>query len=83
MTCHVARMVGVSTAGRSRGTDEIDIERSSLMFIDHIVHAAGQALRGSEYSLLLTFGVIQPEPEVSRGAGPASYQRKNRSQRSS
>jgi LacI family transcriptional regulator len=42
--------------GLERGTDEIDIERSSLLFVDHIVHAAEAVLRGTEYSLLLTFG---------------------------
>jgi DNA-binding LacI/PurR family transcriptional regulator len=39
-----------------RGADEIDIERTSLLFVDHIVHAAEAVLRGTEYSLLLTFG---------------------------
>ena len=39
-----------------RGIAEMDIERSSLLFVDHIVHAAEAALRGTEYSLLLTFG---------------------------
>jgi LacI family transcriptional regulator len=47
----------IALVGLNRGTDEIDIERSSLMFIDQIVHAAEQVLRGTEYSLLLTFGV--------------------------
>jgi len=42
--------------GLNRGTGEIDIERSRLMFIDHIAHAAEQALRGTEYTLPLTFG---------------------------
>jgi LacI family transcriptional regulator len=46
----------IALVGLIRGTDEIDVERSSLMFIDHIVHGAEQALRGTEYSLLLTFG---------------------------
>jgi LacI family transcriptional regulator len=46
----------IALVGLNRGTDEIDVERSSLMFIDHIVHAAEQVLRGTEYSLLLTFG---------------------------
>ena len=46
----------IALVGLYRGTDEIDVERSSLMFIDHIVHAAEQVLRGTEYSLLLTFG---------------------------
>ena len=46
----------IALVGLVRGTDEMDVERSSLLFIDHIVHAAEQALRGTEYSLLLTFG---------------------------
>ena len=49
----------IALVGLHRGTDEADeagVERSSLMFIDHIVHAAERALRGTEYSLLLTFG---------------------------
>jgi LacI family transcriptional regulator len=39
-----------------RGADEIDIERSSLLYVDEIVHAVEAVLRGSEVSLLLTFG---------------------------
>jgi LacI family transcriptional regulator len=39
-----------------RGLDEIDIERDSLLFVDQIVHAAEAVLRGSECSLLLSFG---------------------------
>jgi LacI family transcriptional regulator len=39
-----------------RGTDEMDVERSSLLFTDQIVHAAEAVLRGTEWSLLLTFG---------------------------
>jgi LacI family transcriptional regulator len=39
-----------------RGADEIDIERNSLLFVDEIVHAAEAVLRGSEVSLLLSFG---------------------------
>ena len=46
----------IGLVGLERGTDEIDIERSSLLFVDHIVHAAETVLRGTEYSLLLTFG---------------------------
>ena len=46
----------IGLVGLERGTDEIDIERSSLPFVDHIVHAAEAVLRGTEYSLLLTFG---------------------------
>src|ERR1700677_1981660 len=33
----------IALVGLYRGADEIDIERSSLMFIDHIVHAAERA----------------------------------------
>jgi LacI family transcriptional regulator, galactose operon repressor len=46
----------IGLVGLDRGADEIDIERSSLLFVDHIVHAAETVLRGTEYSLLLTFG---------------------------
>ena len=46
----------IALAGLVRGTDELDVERSSLLFVDHIVHAAEHALRGTDYSLLLTFG---------------------------
>jgi LacI family transcriptional regulator len=46
----------IGLVGLERGADEIDIERSSLLFVDHIVHAAEAVLRGTEYSLLLTFG---------------------------
>jgi LacI family transcriptional regulator len=46
----------IGLVGLERGTNEIDIEQSSLLFVDHIVHAAETVLRGTEYSLLLTFG---------------------------
>ena len=46
----------IGLVGLERGADEIDIERSSLLFIDHIVHAAEAVLSGTEFSLLLTFG---------------------------
>jgi LacI family transcriptional regulator len=46
----------IGLVGLDRGADEIDIERSSLLFIDHIVHATENILRGTENSLLLTFG---------------------------
>jgi LacI family transcriptional regulator len=46
----------IGLVGLARGVDEIDIERSTLLFIDHIVHAAEAVLRGTELSLLLTFG---------------------------
>jgi LacI family transcriptional regulator len=39
-----------------RGGEEIDIERSSQLYVDEIVHAVEGVLRGSEVSLLLTFG---------------------------
>jgi LacI family transcriptional regulator len=39
-----------------RGDHEIDIERNSLLFVDQIVHAAEAVLRGTGYSLLLSFG---------------------------
>ena len=59
----------IALVGLNRGTDEIDIERSSLMFIDHIVHAPEQVLRGTEYSLLLTFGT-RGEPFDKRTRAP-------------
>jgi hypothetical protein len=46
----------IGLVGPERGADEIDIERSSLLFADHIVHATEAVLRGTEHSLLLTFG---------------------------
>jgi LacI family transcriptional regulator len=46
----------IALVGLNRGNDEMDVERSSLMFMDYIIHAAEQVLRGTEYSLLLTFG---------------------------
>jgi LacI family transcriptional regulator len=46
----------IGLVGLDRGGDEIDIERTSLLFIDHIVHATENVLRGTENSLLLTFG---------------------------
>jgi LacI family transcriptional regulator len=46
----------VGLVGLERGENEMDIERSSLLFVDLIVHAAEQTLRGASLSLLLTFG---------------------------
>jgi len=46
----------IGLAGLERGDGEIGIERSSLLFADQIVHAAEAVLRGTGYSLLLTFG---------------------------
>jgi LacI family transcriptional regulator len=39
-----------------RGADELDIERTSLLFLDELAHAAESVLRGSDVSLLLSFG---------------------------
>ena len=46
----------IGLVGLVRSPDEIDVERTSLLFIDHIVHSAEEVLRATEYSLLLTFG---------------------------
>jgi LacI family transcriptional regulator, galactose operon repressor len=46
----------VGLVGLERGTEETGVERSSLLFVDRIVHAAERELRGAGYSLLLTFG---------------------------
>jgi LacI family transcriptional regulator len=47
-------IVGFVTVERS--LNEIDIERSSLLFVDQIVHAVETVLRDTDFSLLLTFG---------------------------
>jgi LacI family transcriptional regulator len=46
----------IGLAALERGTDEIDIEEAGQLFVDEIVHAVESVLRGSECSLLLTFG---------------------------
>lgn len=46
----------IGLVGLERGGDEIDVEQSSVLFTDQIVHAAEGVLRGTGYSLLLTFG---------------------------
>ena len=46
----------IGLVGLERGGTEIDVERSSVLFIDEIVHAAEGVLRGTGFSLLLTFG---------------------------
>jgi len=46
----------IGLAGLERGGNEIDVEHSSVLFIDQIVHAAEGVLRGTGFSLLLTFG---------------------------
>jgi LacI family transcriptional regulator len=46
----------IGLAALERGTDEIDIEQTGPLFIDELVHAVDGVLRGTECSLLLTFG---------------------------
>jgi LacI family transcriptional regulator len=46
----------IGLVGLERGLDQIDIERTSLLFVDQITRAAEAVLRGSECSLLLSFG---------------------------
>lgn len=46
----------IGFAALERGGSEMDIERNGLLFVDQIVHAAESVLRGTGYSLLLTFG---------------------------
>lgn len=47
-----------------RGHGQTDIERTSLLFVDQLVHAAEAVLRGSDCSLLLSFG--RPEKGFQR-----------------
>jgi len=46
----------IGFAAIERGGNEMDIEQNSVLFVDQIVHAAEAVLRGTGYSLLLTFG---------------------------
>ncbi len=46
----------IGLAALERGTDEIDIEQAGQLFVDEVVHAVESVLRGTECSLLLTFG---------------------------
>jgi LacI family transcriptional regulator len=46
----------IGFAGLERGGGETDIEQNSVLFNDQIVHSAEAVLRGTGYSLLLTFG---------------------------
>jgi LacI family transcriptional regulator len=46
----------IGFAALERGGAEMDIEQNSVLFVDQIVHAAEAVLRGTRYSLLLTFG---------------------------
>jgi LacI family transcriptional regulator len=46
----------IGLAALERGTDETDIEQAGQLFVDEIVHAVESVLRGTDCSLLLTFG---------------------------
>jgi len=46
----------IGLAALERSTDEIDIEQAGQLFVDEVVHAVESVLRGTECSLLLTFG---------------------------
>jgi LacI family transcriptional regulator len=46
----------IGFAALERGGGETDIEQNSVLFTDQIVHSAEAVIRGTGYSLLLTFG---------------------------
>jgi LacI family transcriptional regulator len=46
----------IGLVGLERGIAETGVERTSLLFIDQVVHAAESVLRGTSFSLMLTFG---------------------------
>jgi LacI family transcriptional regulator len=46
----------IGLAGLERGITEVGIEKTSPLFMDELVHAVEAVLRGTECSLLLTFG---------------------------
>jgi LacI family transcriptional regulator len=46
----------IGLAGLERGVTEVGIEKTSPLFMDELVHAVEAVLRGTECSLLLTFG---------------------------
>jgi LacI family transcriptional regulator len=46
----------IGFAALERGIHEIDIERTSLLFVDQIVRATEAVLRHTDFSLLLAFG---------------------------
>lgn len=46
----------IGLAGLERGVTEVGIEKTSPLFMDELVHAVESVLRGTECSLLLTFG---------------------------
>src|ERR1700753_3413677 len=46
----------IGLVGLERGVNETDIERDGLLFVDLVVHAVEAVLRGTDTSLLLSFG---------------------------
>ena len=46
----------IGLAGLERGVTEVGIEKTGPLFMDELVHAVEAVLRGTECSLLLTFG---------------------------
>ncbi len=46
----------IGLVGLERGLTEVGIERTSPLFMDELVHAVEAVLRGTDCSLLLTFG---------------------------
>jgi LacI family transcriptional regulator, galactose operon repressor len=46
----------IGLAALERGVHETDIEEAGQLFVDEVVHAVEAVLRGTEVSLLLTFG---------------------------
>jgi LacI family transcriptional regulator len=46
----------IGLAGLERGVTEVGIEKTGALFMDELVHAVEAVLRGTECSLLLTFG---------------------------
>ena len=46
----------IGLAGLERGVTEVGIEKTSPLFMDELVHAVEAVLRGTDCSLLLTFG---------------------------
>jgi LacI family transcriptional regulator len=46
----------IGLVGLERGVSETDMERDGLLFVDLVVHAVEAVLRGTDTSLLLSFG---------------------------
>jgi LacI family transcriptional regulator len=53
----------IGFAALERGGSEMDIEQNSVLFTDQIIHSAESVIRGTGYSLLLTFGTSGEEFE--------------------